>query len=384
MSARAHKGRGAISHLDGRFVGQSVEFTAQEAMARNEQAPVTVLAAMRAGRIISRNTSPDVPFDRSINPYQGCEHGCIYCYARPSHSYLDLSPGLDFETRIFYKPNAARRLLEEWQKPAYDCQPITIGANTDPYQPSERSTSVTRQLLELFLEHRHPVNIITKGSLVERDVDLLAALASHDLCSVAISLPTLDTKLKRIMEPRVPAAAARLRAIELLTRSGVPTSVLVAPIIPAINDHEIESVLDAASRAGASQAAYIFLRLPHEVKNLFVEWLDAHFSDRAEHVMSLVRQAGGGKDYDNRFGIRQTGRGAYADMLAARFRAACRRLGLIHDRNQRRRLDCGQFRHPGQRQLGLDFQAARPGIGQCDTDRIAAGSAATAASRQNV
>lgn len=354
MPASPHKGRGAVSQCDGRFAIHRVELNSAETIRRAGQAPDTILTAMRAGRIISHNTSPDVPFDRSINPYQGCEHGCIYCYARPSHSYLDLSPGLDFETRIFYKLNAASRLLEEWEKPGYHCKPITIGANTDPYQPAEKSIGVTRQLLKLFKKHRHPVNLITKGKLITRDIDLLSWLADRKLCSVAISLPTLDASLKRIMEPRVPSAESRLRAIEELTRNGVPTSVLVAPIIPAINDAEIEQILEVVANAGAIHASYIFLRLPHEVRTLFVEWLDTHFSDRAEHVMSLVRQASGGRDYDNRFGVRQRGRGPYADMLGARFRAACKRFGLGENRYQQK-LRCDQFRPPGQRQLGLNL-----------------------------
>lgn len=354
MGAHPHKGRGAVSRQDGRFSTRPVEYLEEESARRDAIAPATVVKAMKAGTIISRNNSPDVPFDRSINPYQGCEHGCIYCYARPSHSYLDLSPGLDFETRIFYKPNAASRLLEEWEKSGYDCRPITIGANTDPYQPAEKSTRVTRQLLELFEKHRHPVNLITKGQLISRDIDLLAKLADRRLCSVAISLPTLDSSLKRIMEPRVPSAEARLRVIEQLVQNGVPTSVLMAPLIPAINDAEIESVLSAAADAGACNAHYIFLRLPHEVADLFVEWLETHFPDRAKHVMSLVRQASGGRNYDNRFGIRQTGRGAYADMLGKRFDAASRRHGLHPERYQQN-LDCSQFRKPGLKQLGLDL-----------------------------
>jgi len=354
MTTSARKGRGAVSRRDGRFEKRPVEFDEDEAARRAEEPVETVLTAMTAGRIISHNTSPDVPFDQSINPYQGCEHGCIYCYARPSHSYLDLSPGLDFETRIFYKPNAAARLVDAWEKPGYSCSPITIGANTDPYQPAEKSLLITRQLLELFRKHRHPVNIITKGTLVTRDVDVLADLAKDRLCSVAISLPTLSGSLKRIMEPRVPSAGARLKAIEELSSHGIPTSLLMAPIIPAINDAEIERVLESAAGAGALQAHYIFLRLPHEVKTLFVEWLDEHFPQRSAHVMSLVREASGGRDYDNRFGHRQTGRGAYADMLGKRFRAACRRFGLTGDRYQQR-LDCSQFRSPGQPQLGLDL-----------------------------
>lgn len=354
MPPHPHKGRGAISRQDGRFVKAPVEFDPEEAAQRDAAKPETVLTAMRIGTIISQNNSPDVPFDRSINPYQGCEHGCIYCYARPSHSYLDLSPGLDFETRIFYKPAAASRLLEAWEKPGYDCKPITIGANTDPYQPAEKETRITRQLLELFDKHRHPVNVITKGSLIARDIDLLARLASRQLCSVAISLPTMSSSLKRIMEPRVPSAEARLKTIEALVANGVPTSVLMAPIIPAINDAEIEDVLEAAASAGALRAHYIFLRLPHEVKALFDEWLKAHFPDRAERVMSLVRQASGGRDYDNRFGIRQTGRGAYAEMLCSRFRVACKRHGLA-DRSYQQSLDTRQFQRPGQQQLGLNL-----------------------------
>ena len=343
-----------MSRREGRFDARPVEYDDEEAARRDATAPETVVTAMQAGRIISRNSSPDVPFDRSINPYQGCEHGCIYCYARPSHSYLDLSPGLDFETRIFYKPNAAARLLQEWEKPGYECEPITIGANTDPYQPAERTTRTTRQLLELFARYKHPVNIITKGALITRDIDLLESLAARDLCSVAISMPTLNDGLKRIMEPRVPSAEARLKAIETLTAHGIRTSVLVAPLIPAVNDGEIERILEAAAGAGATEAHYIFLRLPHEVKALFAEWLQAHFPERAERVMSLVRQSSGGRDYDNRFGVRQTGRGPYADMLGKRFRAAGKRCGLAAGRYQRK-LDCSQFQRPGLRQLGLNL-----------------------------
>ncbi len=354
MAGFGHKGRGAVSAPHNRFSTRPVDYDDAEAAARAEIAPETVLRAMPATRIISQNTSPDVPFDLSINPYQGCEHGCIYCYARPSHSYLDLSPGLDFETQIFYKPNAAVRLLESWSKPGYQCKPITIGANTDPYQPAEKSLRLTRGLLALFLKHRHPVNIITKGNLVCRDMDLLSELASMGLSSVAISLPTLDAGLKRMMEPRVPSAAARLKAMEKLVVAGVPVSVLVAPVIPAINDHEIEQVLKSAAAAGASQARYIFLRLPHELKTLFAEWLQLHFPQRAERVASLVRQCSGGQDYDSRFGVRQTGRGAYADMIASRFRAACKRYQLDAGACKHV-LDCKQFFRPGQEQLGLDL-----------------------------
>ena len=348
------KGRGAISAPEGRFAKRSVDLDPEESHLRAEMAPGTVLREMQVRSIISHNQSPDVPFDHSINPYLGCEHGCIYCYARPAHSYLDLSPGLDFETQIFFKPGAPARLLESWEKPGYVCEPITIGANTDPYQPAERTTQLTRSLLELFLEHRHPVSLITKSTLIERDIDLLSELASMDLCSVAISVPTMDDELKRIMEPRVPAASARLRTIEKLTGVDVSVSALLAPVIPAINDNEIETILEAVASAGARQAAYMLLRLPHEVKDLFVEWLETHFPDRSGKVMSLIRQAHGGRDYDTRFGRRHTGRGPYADLLGKRFSSACRRFGLRQGEYQQS-LDRGAFRAPGQQQLGLDL-----------------------------
>ena len=354
MPVRPHKSRGAVSATVGRFDQRLVELEDEVAHERAEEMPETVVRAMPAGRIIATNNSPDIPFDQSINPYQGCEHGCVYCYARPSHSYLDLSPGIDFETRIFSKPNAATRLLEEWEKKGYECKPITIGANTDPYQPAERTLEITRQLLEQFHEYRHPVNLITKSNLIERDLDLIAELASMRLCSVAISVPTINDELKRIMEPRVPSAASRLKAVRLLADHGVPTSVLLAPVIPAINDNEIESILAAAAEAGADQARYIFLRLPHELVNIFSDWLEAHFPDRKEHVLSLVKQASGGRHYDARFGVRQTGRGAYADMIGSRFRTASRKLGLEPNSYQHT-LDCSRFIRPGQQQLGLDF-----------------------------
>ncbi len=354
MQERGHKGRGAVSAPRGRFDDRPVELDDEFAHEQSLRAPQTHLHAMQAGRIVSTNDSPDIPFDRSINPYQGCEHGCVYCYARPSHSYLDLSPGLDFETEIFYKPNAASQLLATWEKKGYECRPIAIGANTDPYQPAEKTLGITRQLLELFLRHRHPVTLITKSHLVSRDVDLLADLAALNLCSVAISVPTMDDDLKRIMEPRVPSAASRLKAIETLSSSGVPTSALLAPVIPAINDNEIETILDAVASAGARQAHYIFLRLPHELVGIFTDWLQTHFPDRKERVLSLVRQSSGGRHYDSQFGVRQTGRGPYADMLGKRFKTACRKLGLVAAEYQHS-LDCEQFIPPGQQQLGLEF-----------------------------
>jgi DNA repair photolyase len=349
MPEQPHKGRGALSRPAGRFAARTVDPCSGDAV---EMAPETILRPLRARSIVSRNDSPDVPFERSINPYQGCEHGCVYCYARPSHSYLDLSPGLDFETRIFYKPNAVELLLAEWSKPGYECKPITIGANTDPYQPAEKKLGLTRRLLEAFLEHRHPVSLISKGVLMRRDLDLLGELAALDLCSVAISVPTADNALKRRLEPRVPAADARFRLMRALSECGVPTSLLMAPIIPAVNDSEIEHIVGKAAEAGARQAGYVLLRLPHELKSIFAEWLEAHLPDRAAHVMSLLRAASGGKDYDNRYGLRQTGKGPYADMIGQRFRAACRKHGISHGRN-RHAPDCSQFRKPGQQQLAL-------------------------------
>ena len=352
MPAASHKGRGSVSRTPGRFATRLVQL--DESDPATEKGPDTEVKAMSAASIISYNESPDVPFDRSINPYLGCEHGCVYCYARPSHSYLDLSPGLDFETKIFYKPNAVAVLLEEWEKPSYECKPITIGANTDPYQPVDKNLQITRQLLEAFLEHRHPLSIISKGVLMSRDIDLLAELAERNLVSVAISVPTANSSLKRILEPRVPAASARFRLIERLKEAKVPVSLLMAPIIPAINDMEIESIVQRAAEAGVSNASWILLRLPHEIKQIFEEWLETHMPERASHVMSLMRQASGGRHYDNRFGVRQRGKGPYAEMINQRFGAACRRYRVGAGRNKETH-DCGQFRRPGQRQLALAF-----------------------------
>lgn len=344
------KGRGALSRNAGRFAIRHIE--PETSWETDDVAPETTLTEMSARRIVSRNESPDVPFDRSINPYMGCEHGCVYCYARPSHSYLDLSPGLDFETKIFYKSNAVEALLAEWNRPGYECKPITIGANTDPYQPAEKTLQLTRKLLELFLQHRHPVSLISKGTLMRRDLDILSELAELKLCSVAISIPTADNALKRRLEPRVPAASQRFDLIEALSANSVPTSVLMAPVIPAVNDGEIEKIVSTAAARGAVRASYVLLRLPHELKSIFEEWLQGHMPDRAGHVMSLLRQAGGGKEYDNRFGIRQSGRGPYADMIRQRFEAACRKAGIPCGRIQEP-LDCGAFRPPGQRQMSL-------------------------------
>jgi DNA repair photolyase len=305
----------------------------------------TTVTLETAKTIIARNSSPDIPFDRSINPYRGCEHGCIYCYARPSHAYWDMSPGLDFETRLIAKTNAAALLEQQLSKPGYSVAPITLGANTDPYQPIEREYALSRATLEVLLRYRHPVTIITKGSLILRDLDLLAELAKLRLVSVFISLTTLDDELKRILEPRAAAPKARLRAIRVLRDAAVPVGVLLAPMIPMINDMELEKLMAEAKAAGALSASYVMLRLPLEVASLFEEWLQAHYPQRAEHVMSLVRQSRGGQVYDSQFGSRMRGEGVFAELLAQRFSLAVKKHGL--NRRDSFQLDCSAFCPPG-------------------------------------
>jgi DNA repair photolyase len=331
---RIEKGRGAVTNPAGRFEATSLE-AADDGWGSLDELPrraETVLVADRPKRAITRNQSPDVPFDQSVNPYQGCEHGCIYCFARPSHSYWNLGPGLDFETRIFHKPGLAQLLDRELSAPGYVCKPINLGANTDPYQPAEREHRTTRALLGVLLAHRHPVTIVTKGALVLRDVDLLAELARLRLVTVFISLTTLDDELKRVLEPRAASPAARLRVIRELTAAGVPVGVLLAPLIPALNDHEIERLLESAAAAGAGRAASMMLRLPHELGALFEQWLREYYPSRAERVLNLLRESRGGRLNDPRFGHRMRGEGPYAELLSARFKAACRRYGLNDER----------------------------------------------------
>ncbi|WP_028241111.1 PA0069 family radical SAM protein [Stutzerimonas azotifigens] len=311
----------------------------------------TEVRAEQAKTVLTRNQSPDVGFDRSVNPYRGCEHGCIYCFARPTHAYWDLSPGIDFETRLIAKTNLAERLEAELSKPGYVPQPLALGVNTDAYQPLEREQRLTRQALEILLRFKHPLHIITKSSLVLRDLDLLVPLAEQRLVSVSVSLTTLDDELKRVMEPRAASPAARLRTLRTLHEAGVPVSVMCAPMIPMINDMELERMLEAARDAGARSAGYVLLRLPHEVAPLFESWLAEHFPDRAAHVMSLVRQSRGGKAYDSRFGSRMKGEGQFAELLAQRFRLACRCYGY-GQRGEAFGLDCSRFCPPGQ-QLSL-------------------------------
>ena len=350
-------GRGAVSNPEGRFESRRVAPVDDgwpSDTEADELPPLeTTVTPEHAKRVISRNDSPDIGFEQSINPYRGCEHGCIYCYARPSHSYVNLSPGLDFETKIFFKAHAAQLLETELRKPGYVCKPINLGANTDPYQPAERKLRVTRSILEVLQRHRHPVTIVTKSALIERDLDILVDLARDELVSAFVSITTLDAALKRKLEPRAPAPAARLRAVRALREAGVPVGVLVAPIIPAVTDHEIERILEAAAQAGAQTAGYVLIRLPYEVKTLFREWLDAHLPERAEHVMSLIRATRNGRENDPRFGSRMRGEGAYAELIGRRFESACRRLGLLRHRESG--LSTQHFRpyHSGENQLTL-------------------------------
>ncbi len=347
------KGRGATINPAGRFAS-----TRQQAVDDGwyqEATPDSIATEVRpeaARTLISHNDSPDIPFAQSINPYRGCEHGCVYCYARPSHAYVGLSPGIDFETRLFYKADAARLLRAELARPAYRPQPIMLGANTDPYQPVEKQLRVTRDILEVLWQARHPVTIITKGAMVLRDLDLLQDLARLNLVRVTVSLTTLDPELKRTLEPRAASPQARLRVIAALAQAGVPVGVLTAPMIPAVNDAELESLLEAAATAGATRAGYVLLRLPHEVKDLFRAWLQQHLPLRAAHVMSLVQQARGGRDNDPRFGHRMRGAGPWAAMLRARFELARTRLGL--DGSREPDLDLSRFCRPqGSGQMDL-------------------------------
>lgn len=352
------KGRGALSSPEGRFESRRLEAFddgwTPPAGDDAESGPPTTVTPEPARSIISRNQSPDIPFAQSINPYRGCEHGCIYCYARPSHAYLNLSPGLDFETKLFYKAQAAELLDQELRKPGYRCAPITLGANTDPYQPVERKLRVTRSLLEVMQRFGQPVSIITKSALITRDLDILAGMAREGLVSVMVSVTTLDDDLKRRLEPRTPGGMTRLKTVRALAAAGVPVGVLVAPIIPIVNDSELERILEHAAEAGARGAGYVLIRLPYEVKDMFREWLQTHMPLRAAHVMSVIRQSRGGKDYDSRFGVRMRGQGEFAELIAQRFQLACKRTGLIQ--GHRLALSAGRFRiPPAAGQIGFEF-----------------------------
>ncbi len=323
------RGRGAVSNASGRYeAAQRSGFDDGWSPAAGPDTLPTQIHEDRARTIITRNESPDISFDRSINPYRGCEHGCIYCYARPTHCYLGHSAGLDFETRIYAKPDAARLLEKELCNPRYTVAAIALGTNTDPYQPIERTMEITRSILEVLERANHPVMIVTKSALVLRDVDILSRMAKRGLAKVALSITTLDRHLARRMEPRASTPARRLQALERLHAAGVPVGVMVAPIIPGLNDHEIEPILGAAARAGVSQAGYVMLRLPLEIKELFREWLSAEYPARGGRVLSLLKSMHGGQDYDATFGLRQKGSGPYAALVANRFRLACRQNGL--------------------------------------------------------
>jgi DNA repair photolyase len=359
------RGRGALSNRAGRFERFRVEPaedadprpTQEEAPAPmdgqapmggpepdDEPAPLrTTVTPERTRRIISTNDSPDLPFDRSINPYRGCEHGCVYCFARPTHAYLGLSPGLDFETRLFSKPDAARLLREELRRPGYRCATLALGANTDPYQPIERRLGITRSVLEVLAEHRHPVSVVTKSDLVLRDADILGAMARQRLAVVMISITTLDRRLARAMEARAPTPARRLEAIRALSQAGIPAGVLSSPMIPGLNDAELEAILAAAAGAGARSAGYVLLRLPHEIKDLFREWLETHEPLKAPRVLALLRSMRGGGLYDASFGARMRGEGPHAELLRQRYHVACRRHGL---QTRAELLDTSSFRVP--------------------------------------
>jgi DNA repair photolyase len=348
---KASKGRGAISNMQGRYEVQTRENIddgwpqANDDERPDRSAPATQVIFEQAKSILTRNTSPDIPFDVSLNPYRGCEHGCIYCFARPTHSYLGLSPGMDFESRILAKMNAPDLLRRELAKASYVPEPIALGVITDAYQPCERELRLTRQVLQILHDCNHPVALITKSSLIERDIDLLAAMAAKRQAAAAITITTLDAAVARTLEPRATAPARRLRTIRTLTDAGIPVSVSIAPVIPFVTEPDLERVMEAAFEAGAVSAGYVVLRLPWEVNPLFQEWLQTHFPERAQRVMNRVREMRGGKDYDSDFGTRMHGEGVWADLIRQRFEKAAARFGMgTHGRSFK--LDTSRFRAP--------------------------------------
>jgi DNA repair photolyase len=351
---RNARGRGAVSNATGRFETMTTE-RFDDGWTADDEAPATLRTTITpeaARTIITSNDSPDVGFDKSINPYRGCEHGCIYCYARPAHAYMGLSPGLDFESKLFFKPEAGRLLERELSRTGYEPKVIHIGGNTDPYQPQERRLRVTRQVLEVMSRFNHPLSIISKSSLIARDADILGPMGAAGLARAAISITTLDRSLARCMEPRAATPERRLWAVRQLTAAGLPTVVMFAPVIPGLNDHELEGVLQRAAEAGATGAGYVVLRLPLEIKDLFREWLESNRPDRASRVMSLVRQMRGGKDYDTQWGKRMKGEGPIAELIAKRFAIAKRRFGLDAERTP---LDLTRFRVPAKAGDQLDL-----------------------------
>jgi len=348
------KGRGAASNIEGRFEVWNRDSVDDGWFQQPGDEPLrlkTIIHIEHAKSVISRHNSPDVGFSQSINPYRGCSHGCVYCFARPTHAYLGLSPGLDFETRLSAKVNAAAKLREEIAKPNYKCEPLTIGVNTDAYQPIERQQRITRSILEVASETNHPVSLITKSALIERDLDLLAPMAKKKLVSVTLSITTLDHHLSMKMEPRTSAPTRRLLAVQRLTEAGIPVNVNVAPVIPFLTDSELEPIMEAAAKAGAISAGYVLVRLPWEVRPIFKEWLEKHFPLKADHVMSRIRDMRGGRENDPNFGSRMVGQGAFAELLAQRFRKAVHRFGLDKPDYE---LDCNRFVPPslsGQKSL---------------------------------
>ena len=352
-AATVHKGRGATLNPESRYL-HTTSVPVDDGWSLQQEpdpAPATEFFPDRTVRLITRNASPDVPFDRSINAYKGCEHGCVYCFARPTHAYLDLSPGLDFETKIFYKTNVRERLIEELSARSYRCRPIAMGTNTDPYQPVEKRMRITRSVLEVAAECRHPVSIVTKNALVLRDLDVLEELASNDLVSVMLSVTTLSNALKVKLEPRTASPSARLRAVAGLNRRGVPVGIMVAPIIPFINDHEIEAIVERAAAAGAAVAGHTLIRLPLEVEALFEAWLKEHYPLKAKRVLAAIHDAHGGRAYNSEWGERMRGKGPLADLLAARMASARRRHGLAGQRMPPLRTDL--FKPPQGGQLSL-------------------------------
>ena len=329
MDPRRRLGRGVSTNLTNRFESL-VNVGIDDGWGRDEDLPPlrTEVSVEAPRKVITRNTSPDLYFDRSINPYRGCEHGCVYCFARPSHAYLGMSPGLDFETRLIARPSAPEMLKKELRARGYEPQVMAIGTNTDPYQPIEKERQIMRGLLRVLADHKHPVAIVTKGTLIERDLDILREMAADHLVRVGISVTTLSTDIARKSEPRVPSPKRRLAVIERLARAGVEVRVMASPLIPGLTDHELEAILEAGKNAGATAATVIPLRLPREVSELFVDWLEENFPQRKERVMARVREMHGGQDYDPEFGKRMTGTGIYAELLQQRYRKACKRLGL--------------------------------------------------------
>ncbi len=352
--ADRRRGRGATANASGRYERERRE-AFDDGWGDLDDLPAfaTTVTIEKPKTIITRNSSPDIGFDRSINPYRGCEHGCSYCYARPTHAYMGLSPGLDFESRLFAKPDAARLLERELAAPGYRPKPIALGTNTDPYQPIERRWRITREVLEVLARTDHPVTIVTKSALVARDIDILAPMAAKGLARVAMSVTSLDRRLSRSMEPRASSPEKRLAALKALSEAGIPTGVLVAPIIPALNDPEIEAILEAAAAVGVGEAGWVLLRLPLEVTEIFKGWLVEHHPDRYRHVLSILRAMRDGKDYDAAWGRRMRGSGPYADQIRRRFELALKRLGIA--KPKRDALDCERFRPPevAGRQLSL-------------------------------